>query len=184
MKKFISFYLLIQFFFITNSYSQVNLGFTGGFGFPVAAEDFKDNYKMSLNAGLQHEWTAGKSSALGWEFNLAHFIPAKEELDPVQAIGILFFIKFQDNTMREKDFQYFFRGGAGFGLTPDGKTGGHPSFPPFALTFTGSGGANYILPGGDKIFAETTYRIYLTGAKSKTYNSVNFNIGYSFCLTR
>ena len=186
MKKFLFLILFTQIFFTSSSYSQskTNLGLTGGIGFPVAAKDFKDNYNISFNAGFHHEWTVGKKTVLGWEFNLAHFIPVKDEKDPVQTGGVLFFMKFQDNAALKNDIQFFLKGGAGFGIAADGSPGGHPSLPPFALTFITGGGANYMLSGGDKIFAETSYRYYLTGSKSQHYNSVNLNFGYSFCLSK
>ena len=185
MKKIILLFLFIFLLFTflpSVIFSQVNLGFTGGIGLPIASKEFKENFSPIVNAGFHREGVVGNAVTLGWELNLAHCFPTKQENDPAQLFSGLFYSKLQDNKAMRDDLQFFLKGGAGLGVAADGRAGGHPSFPMFALTFLGGAGANYMLKGGDKIFAETSFKSFYTGTKSNYYHGIYLNVGYSFCL--
>jgi len=166
-----------------SSQAQTSLGFSAGINIPTANAYFRDNYNVSFNAGMHHEWVLAKPTSMGWEFTFASYTPKYEKLDPVQTGGFLAYLKLQDNTMRADEFQIFVKGGAGLGFAADGKPGGHPSFPPFAIALVSGAGANYILPDRHKIFLETDYRQYI-GGKQGYYHGVFLNAGFSFDLQK
>lgn len=181
---FLFIFFLLPSLLFSQGVHKTNLGLTIGSGIPVAAKDFSDNYSLSFNAGFHHEWTMGKPLTMGWEFNVAHFIPSKIEKDPVQTVAAIFFVKLQDNLVMPEDYQFYFKGGFGGGVVGDGAPGGHPTLPLFSLVYTIAAGTNYILKNDDKIFVDLNFRNNYIGKKSEYYNSVNLNFGYSFCMNK
>jgi len=168
-----------------------NLILSAGLNFPTGGTEFRDDHKPSYDIDLQFEWTIGKKLALGFDLNHGKF-PTKitaSQQNPIpngdyNYTSILIFGKLQNNLAKEKDFQFFLKGGAGVFLITGSGNGrdlmhGWSNTSGGLAILTGAG-MNYFFQRGDKFILETGYR-YNPGSDTN-YNSVYINTGISFCV--
>lgn len=156
---------IILFFLPSIIFSQgvykTNIGFTAGANIPVASSQFTDNYKASYNVGFHVEHTTGKIIALGGEFNYSRFAPAGENTNAMKFGSVKFIMKVQDNTLHKNDVQFFLKGGAGLSFVGhDNLKPQHGGYIPLTYTYTAAAGGNYLIGGGNKLFAETSCRFF------------------------
>jgi len=160
---------------------KTNMGLTLGTNFPLASQEFTSDYKAGYNFGFHIEHTVGKITVAGGEFNFSRFAPKGDNANGVKYGVVLAYMKIQDNTARNKDIQFFLKGGAGMGyagvenLKPQ-----HGGYLPFTFALAGGAGINYFVSDKNKFFAEADYRYFPN--KERPRNALYFNIGFSFYL--
>lgn len=155
-----------------------SIGFSAGVSAPTDFEIFTADHRsgFSVSAFVENNFTKYLTLGIGGSIS-SYPYKGIYTAGPHNYISANYYIKIQNNLLRDGKFQPFVKGGAGIFKGRENYEIEAPRLTLSGFSFLAGAGINYIIERGLKIFLEADYEYFV-----KSISSVQLKLGLSFCL--